>query len=496
MISSISWVPKGVSKTVPVTAEPPSKEEIEEILKLHALNEREIDGEDDADMDDADMDDDSSKQADEVAQAKAAAEALGKPSKTIDSDIRSIADGLEELDMEHYDDEDDDDAGFDMFSKGFSNLYYPSNEMDPNLKENIDDDSEEEDDIIIKPDDVVIVCARNEDEVSHLEIWILEEIDGDSNMYVHHDIIIPAFPLCTAWMDCPIKGGERGNFVAVGSMEPSIEIWDLDIMDEVQPTIVLGGISEKKKKGKKGKKKSIKYKKDSHTDAVLGLAWNKEYRNLLASASADKLVKIWDVATEICTTTMNHHSDKVQSVAWNHHASQVLLTGSFDHSVVMKDVRTPDHAGFRWSVSSDVETVAWDPHTEHSFVASLEDGTVVGFDLRAATSNPSSDLKSVFTLHAHDKAVCSISYNPAAPNLLATGSTDKMVKLWDLSNNQPSSVSSKNPGVGAVFSICFSEESPFKLAIGGSKGRLEIWDTIEEDAVVKKYGKFRNQRKP
>lgn len=33
MIAAISWVPKGASKCVPEVAEPPSKEEIEEILK-------------------------------------------------------------------------------------------------------------------------------------------------------------------------------------------------------------------------------------------------------------------------------------------------------------------------------------------------------------------------------------------------------------------------------------------------------------------------------
>ncbi|XP_043696545.1 periodic tryptophan protein 1 homolog isoform X2 [Telopea speciosissima] len=436
MIAATCWVPKGVSKSLPVVAEPPSKEEIEEILKSGAL-ERSGDSENE---DDEDMDVDAAKQTDEVSHALAAADALGKTLNTSSgTNFQDITDGLRELDMDHYDEEDD---GIELFSTGLGDTYYPSNDMDPYLKDKNDDEEEEIEDLAIKPSDAVIVCARNEDDVSHLEVWIFENSDdGERNMFVHHDIILPAFPLCTAWLDCPLKGGDKGNFIAVGSMEPAIEIWDLDLIDEVQPFMVLGGIAKKKKKGKK---KSVKFMKDSHTDSVLGLAWNKEFRNVLASASADNTVKIWDVATGKCDITMEHHIDKVQAVAWNHHVPQVLLSGSFDRSVVMKDGRVPSSSGCKWLVTADVESLAWDPHTEHSFVVSLEDGTVQGFDIRGTKSDSSSVSKPSFTLHAHDKAVCTVSYNHAAPNLLATGSTDKMVKLWDVSNNEPSCVASQN----------------------------------------------------
>jgi len=38
MIAAISWVPKGVAKTVPEVAEPPSKEEIQEMLESGVLD--------------------------------------------------------------------------------------------------------------------------------------------------------------------------------------------------------------------------------------------------------------------------------------------------------------------------------------------------------------------------------------------------------------------------------------------------------------------------
>ena len=60
------------------------------------------------------------------------------------------------------------------------------------------------------------------------QVWIYEEAgtSEDSNIYVHHDIMLPAFPLSLAWMDCrPTGDAQSGNLAAVGTMSPGIEIW-------------------------------------------------------------------------------------------------------------------------------------------------------------------------------------------------------------------------------------------------------------------------------
>ena len=101
------------------------------------------------------------------------------------------------------------------------------------------------------------------------------------------------------WMGFnPKEPDAPGSLAAVGSMAPGIEVWDLDVVDAVDPVVVLGGVDEersaeeKKKRKKKGKKATLVFQPGSHEDAVMSLSWNSHVRNVLVSGSADATVKV------------------------------------------------------------------------------------------------------------------------------------------------------------------------------------------------------------
>lgn len=57
----------------------------------------------------------------------------------------------------------------------------------------------------------------------HTQVWVYEEEDesGEPNLYVHHDIMLPAFPLSLAWIDCsPSDPSTIANLAAVRPCHP------------------------------------------------------------------------------------------------------------------------------------------------------------------------------------------------------------------------------------------------------------------------------------
>ncbi|GBC12923.1 WD40 repeat-like protein [Rhizophagus irregularis DAOM 181602=DAOM 197198] len=368
--------------------------------------------------------------------------------------------------LDQYDDDEDDKQPMSLFGNMKGLAYYTSNEDDPYITLNDEDDEKE--DVRILQTDNILVAAKTEDEVSQLEIYVYEE--AEDNLYVHHDIMLPSFPLCLEWLDFRLgrKAGTEGsgNYIAVGTFDPEIEIWDLDTIDSMYPDAILG-----KQEGNQKKKKSKKLNADFHIDSVMSLSWNKNHRNLLASSSADTTVKLWDLQSLKCAHSFNHHKDKVQQVEWHPIDSTILLTASFDKSVAAFDSRAPTSVAFWNTGNADPECIKWDPFSPQYFYVSLESGLVLYFDAR--NFNQASP---VFTLHAHDSAVSSLDVSSSIQGCIVTGSTDKLVKVWDVKDMKPNMVTSRDLGVGKVFTTQFCPDSPFQLAVAGSEGKVFIWD--------------------
>ncbi|CEG49281.1 WD40 repeat-containing protein [Plasmopara halstedii] len=478
MISALAWVPKGASRRVPERLKLTEKEmqmlrnvaTEEEAEELSALEDSMVEENDPAQINEDEKD------------------SNGLPSS---------------FKMDEYEEEDDDAAIKNYIGGGAGAVddeeedeatNYQVDEEDNASMENDEEEQDHEmdqEDVEIRPTDSVILVANTEDDFSNLEVQVYDDENGA--LYVHHEINLPAFPLCMAWMDCapvpldPMTGPVNGSFVAVGTFKPGIEIWDLDVLDVLEPTATLGGEQSEElrdvaipTKFQRKKNQKTVLKPGSHQDAVMSLDWNSSHRNMLASGSADSTVKVWDITTQKCLYTMTHHNNKVQSVRWNMAETTVLASASFDRTIVVLDGRQPD-AFSKFQLSAEVESMAWAPHNPSTVVASSEDGVVVGFDVRMNGSNP------LFRLDAHTGAVSSISFSAQIPGMLATAGVDKTVKLWDLQSNAPVCVASKEMNVGELFALSFYPDSPFLLGVGGSKGILALWDTSENEAVERLF---------
>ncbi|KAI0553564.1 WD domain-containing protein [Xylaria curta] len=503
MITTTSWVPRGFAAPFPsrYNFDEAEFERIAELAKLQLDDANEdleeaqagkgTDHDEDDDDDDDDDDDNELAVNDVVGATEEKDNTSAKEKKTEEIDINDA--DLKEYDLEHYDDEEDDVHGqrMDMFGNIKSLAYYQSNKEDPYITIPDEQDQEDEDreELQILATDNMLLAAKVEDELAHLEVYVYE--DEADNLYVHHDIMLPAIPLCLEWLDYPVSkpGVEKdatANFVAIGTMDPDIEVWDLDTVDCLYPNAILGqggNLQEQQEKRKKKKKKS-KANDEYHVDAVLSLAANRKHRNLLASASADKTVKLWDLNTAKCAKSYSYHTDKVCSLAWHAVESTVLLSGSYDRTVVAADMRAPDAKTPRWGVESDVENIKWDPHDANFFYVSTERGIIHYFDIRNIPSSPSAS-KPVWTLQAHDESLSSFDINAHVPGFMATGSTDKTVKLWNIQPAGPAMVVSRNLDIGRIFSTNFAPdpEVAFRLAVAGSKGTLHVWDTSTNAAV-------------
>jgi len=383
----------------------------------------------------------------------------------------------------------------------------------------------------------LILSAKTSDDLSLLELHVYDE--QEENLWVRNDLMVPSMPLCVEWLDFPASqqaaattsgGKTHGNYVAVGTFDTAIEVWDLDVLDGLYPTAILGpppglipevpppaapvGTGKKKKRAQPPPLPAANDK--HHTQSVISLSWTPAHRNLLLSASADGTVKLWDLSRpspmEAIKSWVHHDGEKVLAVEWNRFGvpgcggpvgggqpefSTVVLSAG-ERSVKVWDSRAVGGVVTTGRLGADVECVKWDPWNAMDFFVSLENGLILCYDARTLSSSSAGGAQPQpkYTISAHDGPCTALDVNPHVRGCIATGGMDKIVKIWNVNEEQLaeggkreiSLVTSRDLSVGKVFTVKFSPDSPLTLGAGGSLAKLQLWDVSTNAGARAAFG--------
>ena len=222
-----------------------------------------------------------------------------------------------------------------------------------------------------------------------------------------------------------------------------------------------------------------------HRAQVYTVAWSPDGQHI-ASAGNDGVVHIWAAATGKQAFTYPNHPYQVHTVAWSPDGKRVA-SGGLDRTIHVWEVTPGDKVLIHRTPATSVNALAWSP--DGAYIASAwNDQTVEIWDI---TKEQSKNFflalfasRSSWTYNKHAARVNAIAWSPNG-KYIASGSTDKTVKVWDpITGNQVFMYRNRSASVNAV---AWSPDSR-RIASGSNDKTVRVWDDIKKNSIFTYHG--------
>jgi WD40 repeat protein/uncharacterized caspase-like protein len=200
-----------------------------------------------------------------------------------------------------------------------------------------------------------------------------------------------------------------------------------------------------------------------HGDRVTTLSFRND-GNILASGSADKTIKLWNVADGSLSDTLKGHTDEISAVRFSPDG-RLLASGSYDNTLRLW---YPDSTASivlgRHRLA--IATLDFSPDG-HTIASGSWDNTIKLWTLNDA--KPDKEATASHTLTGHSDGITSLSFSPDSQTL-ASGSADSTLKLWDVQNS--SLLKTLNGHHDRIQSVHFSADSQTLISSSDQQGIL------------------------
>jgi WD40 repeat protein len=198
-----------------------------------------------------------------------------------------------------------------------------------------------------------------------------------------------------------------------------------------------------------------------HTGRVRGVAFSPDGR-LIASASQDKTVRIWDVRNGKQHAKLDH-VDWVGDLAFSPDG-QLLASAGGDPAVSIWTVATGERQANLAGNSGALFGVAFSPGDGHLLASAGADTAVRIWDVSSGQQR--------VILVGHTAAVLGVAFSPNG-RLLASASQDRTVRLWEVDAGRQRAVLAGH--TQWVRGVAFSPDGRFLASSGGDR-TVRIWD--------------------
>jgi WD40 repeat protein len=211
---------------------------------------------------------------------------------------------------------------------------------------------------------------------------------------------------------------------------------------------------------------------EGHNDSVRSVSFSPDGKTL-ASGSADKTIKLWDLETGKEIRTLKGHDNYVNTISFSPDG-KTLASGSGDKTIKLWNLETGKEIRTLKGHDNYVYSVSFSPDGK-ILASGSSDKTIKLWNLETGLE--------IRTLKGHDNYVRSVSFSPDG-NTLASGSADKTIKLWNLETG--TEISTLKGHDNYVYSVSFSPDSK-TLASGSEDKTIKLWnpETGKEVSTLK-----------
>ncbi|CCD22367.1 coatomer subunit alpha NDAI_0A02090 [Naumovozyma dairenensis CBS 421] len=242
---------------------------------------------------------------------------------------------------------------------------------------------------------------------------------------------------------------------------------------------------------------------EDHEGPVRGLDFHPT-QPIFVSAGDDYTIKVWSLETNKCLYTLQGHLDYVRTVFF-HHELPWIISASDDQTIRIWNWQNRKEIACLTGHNHFVMCAQFHPNEDLVVSASLDEsvrvwdisglrkkhsapGTTSMEDQIAAQNNlldgGFGDCVVKFILEGHTRGVNWASFHPTLP-LIVSGSDDRQVKLWRMSQTKAWEVDTCRGHTNNVDCVIFHPHQNLIISVGEDK-TLRIWD-LDKRVPVKQF---------